>query len=98
MSAKEFNAKQFLLERGEQVGLGIAVALMVLMLIFNLFMPSKGFLSGSHAEKAKPLTEGSDRLQTALNTSKPSKPEDIPPKTEDRLIPLDAALLQPDFY
>jgi hypothetical protein len=44
------------------------------------------------------LTEGSDRLQNALSSSKPTKPEDIPPKAEERLIPLDAALLQPTFY
>ena len=68
MNLKEFNAKQFLLEKGEQVGLGIAVTLMVLLLIFSLFMPSKGFFSGSPAAKAQVLNKDATTLETALRT------------------------------
>ena len=66
MNLKEFDAKQFLLEKGERVGLGVAVTLMVLMLIFSLFMPSRGFFSGSPSKNAEVLESGSKQLQTAL--------------------------------
>lgn len=97
MSLKEFDAKQFLLEKGEQVGLGIALTLMVLMLIFSLFMPSKGFFSGSPAAKAEPMNQGAKDLQNALATRQP--PDNYKaPETKGRLIDLDTAALDPRFY
>ena len=97
MSLKEFNAKQFLLEKGEQVGLGVALTLMVLMLILSLFMPSKGFLSGSPGAKAKELNNSTSQLENALATSKPAE-KDLPEKREGKLISLDTAYLLPDNY
>jgi hypothetical protein len=79
MSLKEFDYKQFLLEKGEQVGLGVAVTLMVLMLIFNLFMPDKGFFSGSPKTKAKALNDSTQQLETALTSRQPSE-SDLPEK------------------
>lgn len=97
MNLKEFDAKQFLLEKGERVGLGIAVTLMVLMLIFSLFMPSKGFFSGSPAAKAEVLDKGATELDNQLRTKQ--IPEDLKPEpTEGRLINLDTAFLQPKNY
>jgi hypothetical protein len=98
MNLKDFDYKQFLLEKGEQVGLGIAVALMVLMLLFSLFMPSRGFFSGSPSEKAKPLEEGSKSLQNALNTLQPTKTEDKPGTTEGKLIAFNTAPLGAQPY
>ncbi|HWG43175.1 MAG TPA: hypothetical protein VN688_10350 [Gemmataceae bacterium] len=100
MNLKEFDAKQFLLEKGERVGLGIAVTLMVLMLIFSLFMPSHGFFSGSPAAKAQPLKDGASSLQTALRTTKPRPgTDDSPPvKSERHLIDLDTVPLEPQIY
>jgi hypothetical protein len=97
MNLKEFDAKQFLLEKGERVGLGVAVTLMVLMLIFSLFMPSKGFFSGSPAGKAEPLKKEAESLEVALRTRDPN-PSDLPESTANRLIDLDTALLQPTYY
>ncbi|MHB1422866.1 MAG: hypothetical protein ACYC3I_06670 [Gemmataceae bacterium] len=94
---KEFDYKQFLLEKGERVGLGVAVALMVLMLVFSLFMPSKGFFSGSPAAKAKELKGSTDQLETAMRTKTPGS-NDLPEKGEDRLIKLDTTYLQPEYY
>lgn len=97
MSLKEFNAKQFLLEKGEQVGLGVAVTLMVLMLIFSLFMPSKGFFSGSPKDKAEALEQGAKKLETDLRTR--DIPENEKPEsTEGRLTDLDINYLLPKNY
>ncbi len=97
MSLKEFNAKQFLLDKGEQVGLGVALTLMVLMLILSLFRPGNGFLSGSPAAKAKELNNSTSQLETALTTSKPAE-KDLPEKREGKLITLNTAYLLPDNY
>jgi hypothetical protein len=97
MSLKEFNAKQFLLEKGEQVGLGVALTLMVLMLILSLFMPSKGFLSGSPGAKANELNNSTSQLERALTSNQPAE-KDLPEKREGKLISLDTAYLLPDNY
>lgn len=97
MSLKEFDAKQFLLEKGERVGLGVAVALMVLMLIFSLFMPSNGFFSGSPAAKAEVLKKGTEQLETALRTRQPSD-NDKPEKREGGMPNLDTTYLPPAYY
>ncbi len=97
MNLKEFDAKQFLLEKGERVGLGVAVTLMVLMLIFSLFMPSRGFFSGSPSKNAEVLESGSKQLQTALNTAQP-EPKDLPGQTAGQLIALDTERLMPQLY
>jgi hypothetical protein len=101
MNLKEFDAKQFMLEKGERVGLGVALTLMVLMLIFSLFMPSSGFFSGSPSGKAQPLEEGSKQLNNALATRTPSDkdlPPDKDPKSAGRLINLDTEQLRPEDY
>lgn len=97
MSLKEFDAKQFLLEKGEQVGLGLALTLMVLMLIFSLFMPSKGFFSGSPSAKAEPLAAGTKSLQNQLDNREPPDSYKAP-ETKGRLIDLDTSALDPRFY
>jgi hypothetical protein len=97
MSLKEFNAKQFLLEKGEQAGLGVALTLMVLMLILSLFMPSKGFFSGSPKTKAAELNNSTKQLEDRLATSQPGE-KDLPEKREGKLIALDTQGLVPDNY
>jgi hypothetical protein len=97
MSLKEFDAKQFLLEKGEQVGLGVALTLMVLMLILSLFLPSKGFFSGSPGAKAKELNNSTKQLEDALATRQPAE-KDLPEKREGKLIALDTQGLVPDNY
>ena len=97
MSLKEFNAKQFLLEKGERVGLGVALTLMVAMLIFSLFMPSKGFFSGSPVANADELKKSTEQLDTALRTKEPA-PSDKPDTDKNRLIKLDTTYLQPSNY
>ena len=97
MNLKEFDYKQFMLEKGERVGLGVAVSLMVLMLIFSLFMPKKGFFSGSPSKNAEALSSGSKQLDSALNTAQPSESQ-LPGEAKGRLIKLDTVALDPRNY
>src|SRR5437764_304782 len=79
MAIKDFDAKQFMLEKGERVGLGVALFLMVLLTIVSLFMPSRGFFSGSPKEKAASLEKSAQSVQQALRSSSPGdddKPKD----------------------
>lgn len=97
MSLKEFDTKQFLLEKGEVVGLYSAIALMVLMLILSLFMPGSGFFSGSPKEKALALKKDTDQLDNSLRTKQPSE-KDLPEKREGRLIDIDTRELKADSF
>ncbi|HTU17812.1 MAG TPA: hypothetical protein VMG10_07080 [Gemmataceae bacterium] len=97
MNLKEFDAKQFLLEKGERIGLGIAVTLMVLMLIFSLFMPSKGFFSGSPADKKDVLEKGTAKLDNDLK-SRQIPDNERPEPTKDRKIAFDIVALRPTNY
>jgi hypothetical protein len=72
MAIKDFDAKQFMLEKGERVGLGVALFLMVLLIIVSLFMPARGFFSGSPKEKAAVLEKSAASVQSQLRSSLPS--------------------------
>lgn len=97
MSLKEFDAKQFMLEKGERVGLIVAVSLMVIMLILSLFMPKKGFLGDSPKEKASALNNDTKTLDNSLRTKQPGE-KDLPEKREGRLIDIDTTYLLADNY
>jgi hypothetical protein len=97
MNLKEFDYKQFLLEKGERVGLGVAVTLMVLMLLLSLFMPSRGFFSGSPSKNADLLDTGGKQLDSALNTAQPTEAQ-LPGNSKGRLIALDTERLNPSYY
>lgn len=98
MNLKEFDYKQFLLEKGERVGLAVAGSLAGLILILSLFMPGKGFFSGSPATKAATLEEGATKLQSKLASAEPTK-DDLPRgEAKDNLIPLDTKTLPPQVY
>src|SRR5437764_10563455 len=79
MAIKDFDAKQFMLQKGERVGLGVALFLMVLLIIVSLFLPSRGFFSGSPKEKAEVLEKTATTVQNQLRSSQPTdddKPKD----------------------
>ncbi|HEY7326103.1 MAG TPA: hypothetical protein VH592_00580 [Gemmataceae bacterium] len=97
MSLKQFDYKRFLLEKGERVGLGVAVTVMGLMLVFSLFMPSKGFFSGSPVTRAKELTRDTEQLENALRAGQPSE-GDLPDNREGKLIAFDNSYLRSDHY
>ena len=72
MAKIEFDFKQFLLQKGEKVGLWTCVGLGVLMLGYSLFMPGKGFLSGSPGSNAKELEDISGQKDNLIASNRPS--------------------------
>ncbi len=91
LNLKEIDYKQFLLEKGERVGVGVAVALMVLLIVFGLLWPSHGFFSGSPVEKAGELDKASKSIEDGLrNPNNKPGPNDAPPaNANEKLIDLD---------
>src|SRR5262245_55142007 len=79
MAMKDFDAKQFMLEKGERVGLGIALFLMVALILYNLFLPGKGFFSGSPSANAKVLADATDRVQKGIASAVPEESDKPPP-------------------
>jgi hypothetical protein len=72
MAKINFDYKQFLLQKGEKVGLWTCVGLGVLMLGYSLFMPGKGFLSGSPNSNADALDKASAEKENLISTNRPS--------------------------
>src|SRR5947209_12897886 len=72
MALKDFDAKQFLLQKGEQVGLGVAVFLMVVLIICNLFLPGNGFFSGRPSAKVADLATPTKTVASALQSATPT--------------------------
>jgi hypothetical protein len=87
MNLKEFDYKQFLLEKGEKLGLAIAVAVMVLLILW-LFLPGHGFVSGSPVDNAKSLKDLHETLTQKLKSNTPSGNDLPPPDAEANMIPL----------
>jgi hypothetical protein len=82
--AKKFDYKQFLLTHGERIGLGVAGAVTLLILITSLFLSGRGFRSGSATEKAEEIEKTTKVVERAL-TDPNNKPQekDKPPKDAD---------------
>jgi hypothetical protein len=97
VNLKEFDAKQFFLEKGEMVGLGVAVTLMVLMIMLSLFIPPNGFFSGSPVDKAKPMEDSTKRLLDTMASAQPSD-NDKPGSTEGKLFALETHPLKVEPY
>lgn len=81
MSLKDFDWKQFFIEKGEKVGLGITVFLMVVMTIVSLFMPNHGFFVPSAATNAEALTKVADGIKSRQATSQPGEADKPPAVT-----------------
>src|SRR5947209_7052214 len=68
MAMKDFDFKSFMLQKGERVGLWTCVGLGAAFLILSLFMPGKGFFSGSPSANAGDIKNKSkDKQQLILN-------------------------------
>jgi hypothetical protein len=72
---KDFDFKQFLLERGEQVGLGVAVAIASLMVVFGLFIPA--FSTKSAGANAGDLNSQSQQKKQQMEGAAPSPEERV---------------------
>lgn len=90
VNLKEINFKQLLLQKGEYVGLGMALTVMLFLLVFDLGI--NGLAGGSAAATSEKLQRLSSEGQRKLITSQP--PKDIhkidPELTRaGNLVPLD---------
>jgi hypothetical protein len=72
MKLKEFDMKQFLLQKGERVGLWVAVGITGLILLFWLFWPGRGLFSGSASANADALKKKANDLRQRLNSAAPT--------------------------
>jgi hypothetical protein len=71
MAKPNVDFKKLMLEKGEKIGLGVAVGFMLLLIIFGLFMPDKGFFSGSPSENARKLKTESTRVKDRMVRAEP---------------------------
>src|SRR5262249_47237339 len=69
MAAPKFDIKQFLLQRGEFVGLGVAGAIVTLLLIMAAM---KGLSSPGPGKNVDILADASKRVNNRLRTEKPA--------------------------
>src|SRR5262249_29495252 len=67
---QKFDVKQFLLQRGEFVGLGVAGAIVTILLILAAM---KGFSSPGPGANANVLNDAAKRVNTRLQTEKPDE-------------------------
>jgi hypothetical protein len=70
MALKDFDYKQFLIEKGEKVGLGIALGLLALFLVVSAM---GAFSAGSPTEKAKVLKDKTQSVQQQMATNTPTE-------------------------
>ncbi len=82
--AKKVDFKQFLLQHGERIGLGVAGALTLLLLVTSLFLSGRGFFSGSPTEKAGVIEVSTKSVVDQLNNpNNLPTDKDKPPKDAD---------------
>lgn len=71
MAMKDFDIKQFLLEKGERVGLYAAGGVALLMILLSLFYPGKGLFSASPKATADDINKVALQKKTLVQTAKP---------------------------
>lgn len=98
MAMKDFDFKQFMLEKGERVGLGIAGGVALLLVVLCMMSVLRAGSPQKNADDLANLTKQvSQGLQT--NTPRDSVPDEKPPKdNKDKLIALDISQLDRKQY
>jgi hypothetical protein len=70
MAMKDFDFKQFLLQKGERVGLYAAGAIALLMIVLSLFLPGKGLFSASPRTSANEIASAAkDKRQQVASAA-----------------------------
>ncbi len=84
--AQKFDFKQFFLQHGERIGVGVAAALSVLLIVMSLFMPGHGVMSGSASEKASTLNVTSEWVEKRIMDTVNNKPtgDELPPQNAEK--------------
>jgi hypothetical protein len=76
LKLKEFDFKQFLLEKGERVGLYVAGGLALLMIVLSLFLPGRGvFTLGRAGKTADDLNKTAKEKRNAVASAAPGAQE-----------------------
>src|SRR4051812_24186948 len=73
LKLKDFDYKKFLLERGEQIGVGAAILITALMVVFGLLLPA--FSTKSAGANAGDLSKQSKDKSQQLASAAPSTEE-----------------------
>jgi hypothetical protein len=73
LNLKDFDFKQFLIQKGERIALWAMVLVMAVLIVFGVFI--NGFSRGSSSGTASDITKLNDTAQSALKSSRPG--EDI---------------------
>jgi hypothetical protein len=81
MALKDLNWKQFMMQKGERVALGVAGFLTILLIGLNI----KSYLNAGPAKHASALNAKTKDLDGKLRTNTPSRPDDLPEKADDAL-------------
>lgn len=86
MAKSKLDFQQVLLRHGERIGLGLAGGVTALLVVLSLFMPNKGFFSGSPSARAKDLDGVSTLVDQKLRDPNNLPGEsDKPPPAGDKL-------------
>src|SRR5438552_1169711 len=75
LKLKEFDFKQFLLEKGERVGLYAAGGIAFLIIVLSLFLPGRGILSPSPKKSAEEIKGAAQQKKTLVASAAPSDTE-----------------------
>src|SRR4051794_7437182 len=86
MRLKNFDAKQFLLEKGEFVGLYTAGGLAALMLLCGLFWPGYGFLGNGASANAGVLKKETESSWAKLRNATPPTDDGIDKDAAAKLL------------
>lgn len=78
---KEFDWKNFLLMKGERIGLAICGLITVVLIGMSLFWPGHGFFTGSGVANAEELNQRIRAVENDLTNNRPSDQENPPPAT-----------------
>lgn len=84
MALKDFNYKQFFFDHGERIGLGVAGAIALLM-VLGLLMSGVGYLSHSAGANAEDLNKAAEGVESGLRSNQPTD-ADKPGDPHDKLV------------
>ncbi|MFO0879651.1 MAG: hypothetical protein U0840_20080 [Gemmataceae bacterium] len=100
MAKSKVDAKQLLLQHGERIGIAVAGLLAVLLISMSLFMPNRGFFSGSPVAKAKEVDDITNQVNQRLNdpNNLPTDADKPPPDSNSKLVALNRDAVTSEGY
>jgi hypothetical protein len=96
MALKDFDYKQFLLEKGERVGLYTAGGLGLLLIFLSLVWPGKAIFNASPKPEAEKLTKAAQEKNAAVQNAAPSDQEKVDLRKVDPQLLKEASTVAED--